>query len=84
MRSAERKLDRLDNLMGRAAAEAHELAARLEQQRQSAHSLAGIARVLRDSAERHRDVVRVLAAIAGTTRLGDAHRLARDYLRSVA
>ena len=84
MRSAERKLDRLDNLMGRAAAEAHELASRLEQQRLSDHSLAGIARVLRDSAQRHQHVLSVMRAIGGTTTLADAKRLVRDYLRSVA
>ncbi len=51
---------------------------------ESAEVIAGIARVLHDSAERHRQVLAVLRAITGTTTLPDAKRLARSYLRSVA
>ncbi len=77
MQSADQQLDRLDRRMARAAIEAQRL---LDQH----EARAGVARVLRDSAERHRDVVAVLRAIAGTTRLSDAHRLARRYLESIA
>lgn len=61
------------------------IAAAIAAQRAADHheSMAMLARVLRDSSERHQEVVRLLAAIEGTTRLADAHRLARDYLRSV-
>lgn len=76
-RSVDQDLDRLDRRMAAAAVAA-------QQTSEYHESMAMISRVLHDSAERHRDVVRVIAAIAGTTRLSDAHRLARDYLRSVA